>query len=249
MTTDPRTEYRQRIYAAYVTGRQQSLAPETVGGLRPRLPYLRKLVSRHFPADHDARILDLGCGHGALLYVLRAAGYRNAIGVDDSPEQVAAARRLGIDGVSRGDLVQTLTDTPDTSLDVVVAFDVIEHFGKDELVPLVDDVRRVLHPGGIWIVHVPNSEGPFGARMRDWDFTHEAAYTRTSLSQLLHCSGFSAVSCFEDRPAVHGVISAFRAVGWRVIRIALLFYIAIETGSWDLDAVFTQNMLVVARRE
>ena len=134
------------------------------------------------------------------------------------------------------------------SLDVVVAFDVIEHFGKDELVPLVDDVHRVLRPGGIWIVHVPNSEGPFGARMRNWDFTHEAAYTRISLSQLLRCSGFSEVRSFEDRPAVHGAISALRAIGWRVIRAALLFYIAVETGSWDLEAVFTQNMLVLARR-
>lgn len=249
MTTDPRMVYRQRIYAAYVTGRQHSIAPQTVRGLRPRLPYLRRLVGRHFPADHDARIFDLGCGHGALLYVLRADGYRNATGVDSSPEQVAAARRLGIEGVSNGDLVQTLRDMPDVSLDVAVAFDVIEHFDKDELVPLVDDVHRVLRPGGVWIIHVPNGEGPFGARMRDWDFTHEAAYTRTSLSQLLHCSGFSAVSCFEDRPAVHGALSAFRAIGWRVIRLALLFYIAIETGSWDPDAVFTQNMLVVARRE
>ena len=113
MTTDPRMEYRRRIYAAYVTGRQQPLAPETVSGLRPRLPYLRRLVRRHFPADREARILDLGCGHGALLHMLRVAGYRNATGVDSSPEQVAAAQRLGIEGVSRGDLVQTLADTPE----------------------------------------------------------------------------------------------------------------------------------------
>ena len=249
MTPDPRAEYRRRIYAAYVTGREQPLAPETVGGLRPRLPYFRALVRRHFPADRNARILELGCGHGALLHVLQMAGYRNATGVDGSPEQVGAARRLGIDGVAEGDLVQTLAGTPDASLDVVVAFDVIEHFSKEELIPIVDAVHRVLRPGGIWIIHVPNCEGPFGAYSRHSDFTHELAFSRFSLSQLLRTSGFAPVACYEDRPVPHGLISAVRALGWMMIRTALLAYVAVETGSWDRGAVFSQNMLAVARRQ
>ena len=249
MPNDPRSAYRRRIYAAYVSGREQSLAPGTIAGLRPRIPYFRALVRRHFPADPNASILELGCGHGALLHVLQVAGYRNARGVDGSPEQVAAARRLGIDGVAEGDLVRTLADTPATSLDVVVVFDVIEHFGKEELLPIVDAVHRVLRPGGIWVIHVPNCEGPFGAYSRYSDFTHELAFSRFSLSQLLRASGFAPVVCYEDRPVPHGPISAMRAVGWMIIRTALLAYVAVETGSWDRGAVFTQNMLAVARRQ
>ena len=248
MTADPRAEYRRRIYGSYVTGRDEPLAPDTVEGLRPRLPYLRALVRRHFPADRNARILDLGCGHGALLYVLHAAGYTQATGVDRSAEQVAAARRLGIAGVSEGDVFQTLAGCADGSLDVVVAFDLIEHFGKDEVVPLVDEVHRVLRPGGLWIVHVPNAEGLFGAHSRYADFTHEVAFTRASLSQLLLASGFSRVACYEDTPVPHGAVSVFRAVAWWVIRQALMFYVAVETGSWDRGAVFTQNLLGVAHR-
>jgi len=93
-------------------------------------------------------VLDLGCGHGALIYFARRAGYTNTRGVDGSPEQVAAARRLGIEGVEEGDLLATLASQADGSLDVVVAFDVIEHFTRDELLGFVDQVQRVLRPGG-----------------------------------------------------------------------------------------------------
>jgi len=241
-------DYRQRIYDAYVQARDKPLAPETLAGLKPRLPYLKNLVRKHFPQDKDARILELGCGHGALLYVLTRAGYTHISGVDTSPEQVAAAQKLGINGVEQGDLMSKLRTTGDVTLDIVVAFDVIEHFTKSELIPLVDEVQRVLKPGGYWIIHTCNGESPFGMSSRYGDFTHELAFTRVSLVQLLMSSGFSGVSCFEDRPVVHGLKSAVRAALWVCLRAGLLFYVAVETGALDRQAVFSQNLLAVAVR-
>lgn len=238
--------YRSRIYGSYVSGRTDTLAPDSLMGLAPRLPYLRWLVRTCMPADRAAAILDIGCGHGAILHALQQAGYRNARGVDGSAEQVQAAARLGIAGVQQGDLMQALRDTADASLDVVIAFDVIEHFTKAELIPLVDEVYRVLKPGGRWIVHAPNAEGPFGSRIRHGDFTHELAFTRTSLGQLLRASGFAQVGCFEDRPVPHGVKSLVRWLFWRMFRAALLFYLAVETGSLDRRVVLSQNLLAVA---
>ena len=240
------TLYRQRIYGAYVTGRSEALAPQSVAGLTPRLPYLRWLVHTCMPEDRAAAILDIGCGHGAILYALQQAGYHNARGVDGSGEQVQAAARLGIHGVVQGDLMQTLRESADASLDVVIASDVIEHFTKAELIPLVDEVQRVLKPGGRWVIHVPNGESLFGNRMQCWDYTHEQAFTRTSLGQLLVASGFARVEAHEDRPIAHGLTSSMHAALWRLIRAALLFYIAVERGSLDRRAVFSQNLLAVA---
>lgn len=238
--------YRTRIYNNYVNARQVPLAPESVAGLRPRAPYLRQLVSRHFPADRQAAILDLGCGHGAILYFAQQAGYAKARGVDGSPEQVAAARRLGIEGVEEGDLLQTLAGLPDESQDCIVTFDVIEHFTRDELVGVVDAVRRVLRPGGRWIIHAPNGESPFGGRMRYWDLTHELAFTRTSIAQLLLSSGFTQVQSFEDTPIPHGAKSLLRWGLWKFIRGGLRLYLAAETGDTAHDAIFSQNFLTVA---
>jgi SAM-dependent methyltransferase len=136
----------------------------------------------------------------------------------------------------------------DASVDVVIAFDVIEHFTRDELLPFVDNVRRVLKPGGRWIIHVPNGESPFGGRMRYWDMTHELAFTRTSLAQLLLASGFAEVRCFEDEPVVHGAKSAVRWLLWKGFRGLLRLYIAAETGDAGRQHIFSQNLLAVARK-
>ena len=104
----------------------------------------------------------------------------------------------------------------------------------------------MLKPGGRWVIHVPNGESPFGNRVRFGDYTHEQAFTRTSLGQLLVASGFASVEAYEDRPIPHGFISTVRATLWQFIRAALLFYIAVETGSLDRRAVFSQNLLAVA---
>lgn len=248
MSESERQIYRRRIYQNYVSSRADELAPATLAGLRPRLPYLRRLVRDYFPPDRQCSILEIGCGHGALLYALHEAGYLNARGVDGSPQQVEAAKRLGIPGVEQGDLMEWLAATDAASLDVVIAFDVIEHFSKSELIPLVDEVRRVLKPKGRWIIHAPNGEGPFSTRIRYGDFTHELAFTRVSLDQLLRASGFASVDVHEDRPVPHGLISAIRAALWRLIRLRLLWRIAVETGELDRRAVFSQNLLAVAYR-
>jgi SAM-dependent methyltransferase len=239
---------RSRLYARYLSQCGDAGVPRSIVALRPRAPFLRQLVRRHFPPDRDARILDLGCGHGALVHFANEAGYVNVQGVDRSPEQVAAARQLGIAGVREGDLDETLAELPDASLDAVVAFDVMEHLTKREIIELLDGVFRVLRPGGRLIVHAPNGESPFVGRILYGDFTHEMAFTRTSLTQLARAARFSSVACYEDRPVPHGVKSAVRYLGWLMIRAAWRSYMVVETGSFDSGALFTQNLVAIVQK-
>lgn len=243
---NPGSDYRSRIYDSYVEGRRFAIAPVTIEGLRPRAPFLEKMIRDHFPASREAVILDLGCGHGALIHFARNAGYQNVQGIDRSPQQVAAARQLGIAGVAEGDLLEELRRRPSGSVEAVITFDVIEHFKKDELLHFVDEVFRVLCDGGRWIITTPNGESPFASRMLYWDFTHEICFTRTSMAQLLMSSGFARVRCYENAPIPHGAKSAVRWLLWNAIRGSLLLYTAIETGVIDRECVFTQNFLSVA---
>jgi SAM-dependent methyltransferase len=239
------SRYRARIYAKYTSATNAPLAPETTAGFAPRAANLERLIADYFPADRSARILELGCGHGALLHFARAAGYTNMTGVDGSPAQIAAARKLGIEGIREGQLMEALRDTPEASLDAVVAFDVLEHLTRDEIVDAVDAIARVLKPGGRLILHVPNGASPFGTLMIYSDFTHEVAFTPESLAQLFLASGWARVECHEDPPAVHGLKSALRYAAWRAIRAALRFYLLAETGSRE-HRVLTQNLYAVA---
>ncbi len=241
------SSYRRRIYDAYVRAGCVGVPLKVEEAFAQQRPYLDQVVRRHFPADRTTPVLDLGCGAGTLLAAAQAAGYARLMGVDVSPEQVARARELGIE-VRPGDLLETLRDLPEASQGVVTAFDVLEHFTKDEIVPFVDGVYRVLRPGGRWILHLPNGASPFGGAIRYGDFTHELAFTPKSLRQLLVSSGFSDIQCFEDRPVVHGVKSAARRVVWTGIRTLLRLYLAAETGDLGRNAVLSQNLLAVARR-
>lgn len=228
--------------------REPAISPSTLEGLKPRAPYLKKLIQTHFPTDRRSAILDLGCGHGALIHYARRLGYTNIRGVDRSPGQVEAARRLGIEGVEEGDLLVTLAAQTDGSLDVVVAFDVIEHFTRDELLGFVDQVHRVMRPGGRWIIHTTNGDSAFCGRSRYGDLTHELAFTQMSISQLLLSSKFSKVQCFEDTPIPHGLKSAVRWGLWKIIRSGLRLYLAVETGDTAGNAIFSQNFLAVAEK-
>lgn len=246
MSDAPR-HYRARIYGRYVEAAGAEVAPATLAGLAPRIPYLQRLVGRHFPRRHDAAILDLGCGHGALLHVAQSMGYRNIGGVDGSPSQIEAARRLGIEGVRYGDMFEVVRALPADSLDAAISFDVIEHLDRDEIIAFTDEVARVLKQGGRWIVHVPNGASPFAGAALYSDLTHELAFTAESMTQLALSSGFRNVSFAEDEPVAHGAKSWLRLLAWRAIRACLRFYLRAETGA-VAHPVLTQNFLAVLIR-
>jgi SAM-dependent methyltransferase len=238
-------KYRARIYGDYVNAATDALAPETTAGLASRSPVLTRFIAEHFPPEPDAAILDLGCGHGALLYFAGQAGYTNVSGIDGSPAQIEAAHRLGIAGVKAGEILPSLRLTPAASLDAVIAYDVIEHLTKDELIDVTDEVFRTLKPGGRWIVHAPNGLSPFCGVMTYGDLTHEMAFTPESLTQLFLACGFKSASFYEDPPAVRGLKSAVRAVLWRLLRQVYRAALVIETGMPEYR-VFTINLTAVA---
>jgi SAM-dependent methyltransferase len=248
MDSSPLPDFRARLLARYVSTHASVSAAAAADGLARRKAFLERLVRDHFPPSRDARVLDLGCGHGALVWAARNLGYGRVEGVDASPEQVAAAAALGIAGVRRGDLRETLAQVAPASLDAIVLFDLFHYFSKPEQMAIADAVHRALAPGGRFILHVPNGEALFAARMRYWDVLAEDAFTRASIAQLLGACGFARVESFEDRPAVHGLKSAARAALWRVVRGVARVVLLAETGESGRDAVFSQCLLAVAHK-
>ena len=240
--------YRTRIYNHYQSAGQKSAAPTTVADLKPRAAIFRKIIREHFPDDFTANILDLGCGHGAFIYYLKESGFTNIIGVDTSPEQIAKAKILNLPEVIQGDLLEYLLYTVAESQDIVISFDIIEHFDKDELLEIVDQVFRVLKPKGKWIIHTPNGGSPFGGAVFFGDYTHEQSFTTKSISQLLKASGFASVECYEDVPIPHGLKSSIRWLLWQLIRVVLGVYFLVETGAGGSDLIFSQNFLTVAEK-
>jgi SAM-dependent methyltransferase len=243
--SEAREGYRERLYRHYLVNCRGVDLAEARQALHLSAPYLNRVIRKHVPADRSIQILDLGCGFGALLYWLKQAGYTHLHGVDRSAEQVQGAHGLGLDFVRQGDIPEYLASTPSSSCDVVFAFDVLEHFGKDEAMRFADDVFRVLRPGGRFILHLPNGEGSFAGSVATGDFTHELILNRRSIAQLLRCIGFSNISSYEDTPVVHGVMSAGRWLVWKAYRNLLSIAYTAETGD-GRGLILTQNFLTVA---
>jgi len=247
-TSTSRDRLRAQLYQGYVSSGQTGEQASGGSSAAVRAPHLRALIRRHFPADRMARVLDIGCGHGALLLVARTEGYQRLAGIDASLEQVQLANRLGLDCVKHGDLMSELRAQPAESCEVIVAFDVLEHLEPGEAMSCLGEARRILSPDGRIILHVPNGESPFVGAILYGDFTHERAFTRRSLTQLCRAIGFSRIECHEDQPVVHGVISASRWALWRMIRLLLRFITAVETGDAGRDAILTRNMTAILHR-
>ena len=142
---------------------------------------LNRLVASLVEGD---RVLDIGCGSGALITVLRRMGM-DAWGLEPNQElaEAAAAREPALHlHHGTGELVDQLGCTFDT----ITIIDVLEHIEDDGA--QVERIRRALKPGGRLVVLVPAFQLLFGKR--DVVAGHYRRYSKTRLVGLLREHGF-----------------------------------------------------------
>jgi hypothetical protein len=108
------------------------------------------------------------------------------------------------------------------------------------------EISRVLKEGGKFIMQVPNGQGYFYTSIFYGDYTHEMAYTESSIRQVMLNTGFSGVNCYPTGPVPHGLVSTIRYVLWKMFVWRLRFWKMVETG--NRAGIFTQNIIAVARK-
>jgi ubiquinone/menaquinone biosynthesis C-methylase UbiE len=142
------------------------------------------------PSD---RVLEIGFGPGvAIRQLARLAPDGHVCGVDFSPEMVRQARKLNAAFVAAGrvDLREgdaTTLPFEDKTFDKVLAVNVI-YFWPEPL-PSLDEIRRVLKPGGRLVLYFTHRDSMSGfAVAKTPVFT---LYTGESVVDLLYRAGFS----------------------------------------------------------
>jgi SAM-dependent methyltransferase len=103
----------------------------------------------------NARVLDIGCGRGQLLRAFRQAGC-DVTGTEFFDDACRFAREVLHIPVKVG-LLHEINFT-DASFDVVTMWHVLEHVSDPR--PTLAEVERILRPGGVFMVAVPNFGSP-----------------------------------------------------------------------------------------
>lgn len=151
----------------------------------------------HF-AD-KAPVLDIGCGRGEFLELLREAGIE-ARGVELDPELVDDCARRGFD-VSAGDGIEVLKSVPDGSLGGIVLSQVIEHLTKQQVADLAVIARDKLRPGGVLMADTPNPQSLYiYARSFFLDPTHTQPIHPAYLTFLFQQAGFQVQIFWRSEP-------------------------------------------------
>ena len=123
-------------------------------------------LERIFPyAQHlrkGARILDVGCGNGRFLDVMRELG-KTTYGFDQDSDALQTA-------AGKGHAVFCGTHIRDAKyesnyFDIVTMFQVIEHLADPE--SYIHEIKRILSPGGILIIETPNAQARTAAKYRE----------------------------------------------------------------------------------
>ena len=135
-------------------------------------------------------VLDIGCGGGELLEVLRDNEI-DAYGIEIVDAAVQECRSLGLDA-RLDDVLHHLSSVPPASLGAVTGIHVAEHLGIDTLIEVIDLSLKALKPGGVIIFETPNPGNVLvGADSFYIDPTHDHPIPSALLEFLVSIRGFA----------------------------------------------------------
>jgi SAM-dependent methyltransferase len=234
--------FREQLYDRYVSTFK---GPSNEGqDLRWYRWAQHKFVPLLNDLPREARILDLGCGPGQMLHLLKDLGFTNVSGIDISAEQVRLAVARGLNATV-GDVFEHLRESR-LGFDAIIALDLVEHFDKSEQIPLFNAIYGALLPAGRLIVGTPNGEGLFASQVIYGDLTHLTIFSEGSLSQLLRLIGFEKIEFYETGPVPKDLKGRVRGLLWRGIKLAANVARLIESG--ETQRLWTKNLICSSRK-
>jgi SAM-dependent methyltransferase len=183
-STDERRSRLDELLASFAD-QLRGKTEEVKAGLKFYLPIIKS-------AGLSCEILDLGCGRGEWLELLKGEGLA-ARGVELNGVLVERARGLGLE-VAEMDALHYLRELPDRSLNVVTGFHLIEHLSFESLIELLDEIARTLRPNGLVIFETPNPKNlVVGACNFYADPTHHRPLFPDTMQFIMSKCGFADV--------------------------------------------------------
>lgn len=160
-----------------------------------------RLLTRYFldffkDIDPSVKVLDVGCGDGFFLELLRDLGFENLFGIDLSEPMLCRARkknlRVGKENIYELDGKE--------EYNVILLMDVLEHLDRPKVG--LKNLYNILKNGGILFLNIPGCDSLAKRcrrlvyletrleQMKNWDETHMGGYSKKEVINLLKGAGF-----------------------------------------------------------
>ena len=144
----------------------------------------------------EVKALDIGCGRGEWISLLNENGF-NARGIDVNESMVRLASQKGLNAAVN-DALGELRSLDENSIDIITAFQVVEHIKFDDVLELIKEAKRVLASCGILILETPNPENIMvGTQWFYLDATHKNPIPCELLSFATHYYGLERNFIFK----------------------------------------------------
>jgi SAM-dependent methyltransferase len=160
----------------------------------------------HFIRDRQRRylsllgdrepVLDIGCGRGEFLDLLRERGLEYS-GIDPDPDMVGRCRAKGHERVEVADANSYLEKCADDSLGAIFCAQVIEHMPYQELLRFYELGLRKLRPGGLFILETVNPHSVPALKTFWVDPTHQHPLFPEVALALCEINGFESAYVFH----------------------------------------------------
>ena len=167
--------------------------------IKHRMEIYLPIVREAKAGEKNALILDVGCGRGEWLELLKDAAL-SACGIDLNRVMVNQCQELGLE-VIEAEAISYLRKLNSNSLGAVTGMHIIEHIPFNQLIVLFDEVLRTLKPGGVAIFETPNPENLLTAACNFYyDPTHLNPLPPEPMRFVLEIRGFSRVEIKRLHP-------------------------------------------------
>ncbi|NIA13899.1 MAG: methyltransferase domain-containing protein [Nitrospiraceae bacterium] len=147
---------------------------------------IRQFWNRHVESPNP-RVLDAGCGTGAVLQWLE--GRAQPIGIDYAQEAVRFCRRRGQERTAAASV--TALPFQDEAFDVAVSFDVLAHRSIEDRRGPLHEIRRVLKPGAPLLINLPAYQWLYSSHDVAVHTAHR--FTKSETRALLRECGFEPI--------------------------------------------------------
>lgn len=209
--------------------------------------YDHELRASGIASTNGLCIGELGYGNGAFAGWAKAGG-AHWVGREAIPELHERALQAGFEAI-HSDIEFPVACGPG-KLDLIVAFDVIEHLDLEAIRSFMGESWMALKSGGMMLLRMPSGDSPFSGAIYRGDLTHRTLLGSGAVRQLAMQAGFDVR---QTRPPVLpvwglGLRRALRRASVHVVQ-ALVFSAIRRLLMSQESAVVSPNMIVVLRKE